>query len=100
MPTQMLDKNTNYNWLKQTNTFDTSNTYVLPTLSTQVKTTSLIVNVENANKKSKINPSDKNDTNDDDIFRLKRRFLKDTGKLHGYFARKQTEKNQKEKQFL
>ncbi|CAM4805641.1 unnamed protein product [Rotaria magnacalcarata] len=100
MPTQMLDNNTNYNWLKQTNTFDTSNTYALPTLSTQAKTTSLIVNVENTNRKSKINPSDKNDTNDDDIFRLKRRFLKDTGKLHGYFARKQTEKNQKEKQFL
>ncbi|CAF4190573.1 unnamed protein product, partial [Rotaria sordida] len=108
IPTQILDNNTNYNWLKQTNTFDTSNTYVLPTLSTQNKQTSLIVNVENINKKSKlisslINQFDKNennDNNDDDIFRLKRRFLKDTGKLHSYFARKQNEKKRKEKQFL
>ncbi|CAF4703084.1 unnamed protein product, partial [Rotaria sp. Silwood2] len=105
IPTQVLDNNTNYNWLKQTNTFDTTNTYALPTLSTQNKTTSLIVNVENKNKKSKINSllinqSNINENNEDDIFRLKRRFLKDTGKLHSYFARKQNEKKQKEKQFL
>ncbi|CAF4434458.1 unnamed protein product [Rotaria sp. Silwood2] len=85
IPTQMLDNNTNYNWLKQTNTFDTSNTYILPTLSTQNKQTSLIVNVENTNKKSKlnslsINQFNKNDNDEDDIFRLKRRFLKDTEK--------------------
>ena len=96
IPTQMLDNTTNYNWLKQTNTFDTTNTYALPTLSMQDKKTSLIVNVEN--KKSNINHD--RDDNNDDIFRLKRRFLKDTGKLHGYFARKQNEKKQKEKQFL
>jgi len=95
IPTQMLDNNLNYNWLKQTNTFDTTNTFVLPTLSTQTKKTSLIVNVEKSNT-SKINQSD----NDDDIFRLKRRFLKDSGKLHRYFARKQNEKKQQEKQFL
>ncbi|CAF2644461.1 unnamed protein product [Rotaria sp. Silwood2] len=105
IPTQVLDNNTNYNWLKQTNTFDTTNTYALPTLSTQNKTTSLIVNVENKNQKSKINSllinqSNINENNEDDIFRLKRRFLKDTGKLHSYFARKQNEKKQKEKQFL
>jgi DNA-dependent protein kinase catalytic subunit len=92
IPTQIIDNNINYNWLKQTNTFDTTNTFILPTLSIQTKkTTSLIVNVE----KTILNSKD-----DDDIFRLKRRFLKDTGKLHGYFIKKQNEKKQKEKQFL
>ncbi|CAF4200726.1 unnamed protein product, partial [Rotaria sordida] len=38
---------------------------------------------------------------DDDIFRLKRRFLKDSGQLHAaYFARRQNEKKENEKQFL
>ncbi|CAF4567980.1 unnamed protein product, partial [Rotaria sp. Silwood1] len=111
IPTQILDNNNiNYNWLKQTNTFDTSNTYVLPTLSTQNKETSLLVNVENKNQKlqknllltNQFNKNENNNNNNDndDIFRLKRRFLKDTGKLHSYFARKQNEKKQKEKQFL
>ncbi|CAF3998503.1 unnamed protein product [Rotaria magnacalcarata] len=58
VPTQMLDNNNNssYNWLKQTNTLDSINTFMLPTLSTQTKkTTSLIVDVDNTNKKSKTN---------------------------------------------
>ncbi|CAF4301018.1 unnamed protein product, partial [Rotaria sordida] len=33
IPTQMLDNNTNYNWLKQTNTLDSINTFMLPALS-------------------------------------------------------------------
>jgi DNA-dependent protein kinase catalytic subunit len=94
VPTQMLDNNINYNWLKQTNTFDTTNTFALPTISTQTKKTSLMVNVD------KPNPSSIIKSEENDIFRLKRRFLKDTGKLHGYFARKQVEKKQQEKQFL
>jgi DNA-dependent protein kinase catalytic subunit len=96
IPTQILDNNNiNYNWLKQTNTFDTTNTFLLPTLSTQTKKTSLMVNVEKKNSSKIIQSEDEND-----IFRLKRRFLKDNGQLHGYFARKQNEKKQKEKQFL
>ena len=87
VPTQMLDQNTNYNWMKQTNTLDSSNTFALPSLATQTKkTTSLIVNVDNSNKKNKINTqinSQQQDDDDDDIFRLKRRFLKDSGQLHG-----------------
>lgn len=87
VPTQMLDQNTNYNWLKQTSTLDSSNTFALPSLSTQTKkTTSLIVNVDNSNKKNKINTqinSQHVEEDDDDIFRLKRRFLKDSGQLHG-----------------
>lgn len=93
VPTQMLDNNnngsTNYNWLKQTNTLEATNTFTLPTLVTQTrKTTSLIVDVDSTNKKPKINTqtkvqSQKNDEEDDDIFRLKRRFLKDSGQLHG-----------------
>ncbi|CAF4289813.1 unnamed protein product, partial [Rotaria sordida] len=52
IPTQMLDNNTNYNWLKQTNTLDSINTFMLPALSAQTKkTTSLIVDVDNTNKK-------------------------------------------------
>ncbi len=100
IPTQMVDnKNINYNWLKQTDTFDTTNTFALPTLSsTQTKKTSLMVNVDKSNS-STISKSDKNE-DDNDIFRLRRRFLKDTGKLHSYFARKQNEKKQQEKQFL
>ena len=96
MPTQ----NQNYNWLKQTNTFDNSNTFVLPTLTTtQTKTTSLIVNVEKSSP-TKEQGAIRSDDDDDDIFRLKRRFLKDSGQLHGYFARKQFEKKQNEKKFL
>ncbi|CAF1392236.1 unnamed protein product [Adineta steineri] len=98
IPTQILDNNNiNYNWLKQTNTFDTTDTFALPTLSTQTKkTTSLIVDV--VNKKTNIKSNNKDE---DDIFRLKRRFLKDTGELHKYFfAKKQNEKKQNEKQFL
>jgi hypothetical protein len=87
IPTQMLENNnTNYNWLKQTNTLDSTNTFTLPTLTTQTKkTTSLIVDVDNTNKKMKTNTqtTEKNDEEDDDIFRLKRRFLKDSGQLHG-----------------
>lgn len=85
VPTQMLDNNTNYNWLKQTNTLDSSNTFALPTLGTQTrKTTSLIVDVDNSNKKPKLNTqTQKYEEEDDDIFRLKRRFLKDSGQLHG-----------------
>jgi hypothetical protein len=84
LPTQMLDNNTNYNWLKQTNTLDSINTFALPTLTTQTKkTTSLIVEVDNTNKKTKINPKIEDEEDDDDIFRLKRRFLKDSGQLHG-----------------
>jgi hypothetical protein len=89
IPTQMLDNSTNYNWLKQTNTLDSTNTFMLPTLTTQTKkTTSLIVDVDNTNKKNKTNTqttiqTQKNDDEDDDIFRLKRRFLKDSGQLHG-----------------
>ena len=98
VPTQMLENNSNYNWLKQTNTFDTSGTFVLPTLSTQTKKTSLMVNVEKSSLSSKRKTS--NEEDDEDIFRLRRRFLKDTGKLHRYFARKQNEKKQQEKQFL
>ncbi|CAF0848203.1 unnamed protein product, partial [Adineta ricciae] len=104
VPTQMLDNGTNYNWLKQTSTLDSTNTFALPTLSTQPrKTTSLIVDVD---KKPKTNNSmatqtQQADEDDDDIFRLKRRFLKDSGQLHAaYFARKQNEKKQNEKQFL
>ncbi|CAF4600371.1 unnamed protein product, partial [Rotaria sp. Silwood2] len=109
IPTQMLDNNnnTNYNWLKQTNTLDSINTFMLPTLSTQTKkTTSLIVDVDNTNKKLKTNTqinalSQKDDEEDDDIFRLKRRFLKDSGQLHAaYFARRQNEKKETEKQYL
>ena len=96
VPTQMLENNANYNWLKQTNTFDTSSTFVLPTLSTQTKKTSLMVNVEKSSSKGKT----VDESEEEDIFRLRRRFLKDTGKLHRYFARKQTEKKQQEKQFL
>jgi hypothetical protein len=87
LPTQMLENNTNtnYNWLKQTNTLDSINTFALPTLSTQTKkTTSLIVEVD---KKNKINTQSQKikeeEEEDDDIFRLKRRFLKDSGQLHG-----------------
>jgi hypothetical protein len=86
IPTQMLDNNTNYNWLKQTNTLDSINTFALPSLATQTKkTTSLIVDVD---KKPKTNTqttiqTQKTDEEDDDIFRLKRRFLKDSGQLHG-----------------
>ncbi|CAF3346268.1 unnamed protein product, partial [Rotaria sp. Silwood2] len=107
--TQMLDNNnnTNYNWLKQTHTLDSINTFMLPTLSTQTKkTTSLIVDVDNTNKKLKTNTqinalSQKDDEEDDDIFRLKRRFLKDSGQLHAaYFARRQNEKKETEKQYL
>ncbi|CAF4428339.1 unnamed protein product, partial [Rotaria sp. Silwood2] len=67
--------------LKQTNTFDTSNTYILPTLSTQNKTTSLLVNFENKDQKLKQNSltinqlnknENKNNNDDDDIFRVKR----------------------------
>ena len=90
VPTQMLDNHTNYNWLKQTSTLDSTNTFALPSLATQTKkTTSLIVDVDNANKKNKANASSTNaqsqkvDEDDDDIFRLKRRFLKDSGQLHG-----------------
>ena len=91
VPTQTLDNNTNYNWLKQTNTLDSLNTFALPTLVTQTKkTTSLMVDVNNTYKKSKVNtqtklPNEKKDEDDDDddIFRLKRRFLRDTGQLHG-----------------
>ncbi|UJR22353.1 hypothetical protein I4U23_025415 [Adineta vaga] len=102
LPTQMSDNhNLNYNWLKQTNTFDTTNTFALPTLSTQTKNTSLIVNVSKTKPtNSKFDKEEKDDDDDDDIFRLKRRFLKDTGKLHKYFARKQNEKKQQEKEFL
>lgn len=105
VPTQMLDNNnnTNYNWLKQTNTLDSLNTFVLPTFSTQTKkTTSLIVDVDNTNKKPKIaNTQNQYDEEDDDIFRLKRRFLKDSGQLHAaFFARRQNEKKENEKQFL
>ncbi|CAF4180902.1 unnamed protein product [Rotaria sordida] len=97
VPTQMLDNNnTNYNWLKQTNTLDSINTFMLPTLSTQTKkTTSLIADVDNTNKKSKTNTqiniqNQKNDKEeDDDIFRLKRRFLKDSGQL---YSKNQVEK--------
>ncbi|CAF4109608.1 unnamed protein product, partial [Rotaria sordida] len=95
VPTQMLDNNnTNYNWLKQTNTLDSINTFMLPTLSTQTKkTTSLIGDVDNTNKKSKTNTqiniqNQKNDKEDDDIFRP------------AYFARRQNEKKETEKQFL
>lgn len=86
VPTQMLDQNTNYNWLKQTNTSDSTNTFALPTLSTQTKkTTSLIVNVDNSKQKNKTSTqiNSQIDEEDDDIFRLKRRFLKDSGQLHG-----------------
>ncbi len=103
LPTQMLDNNTNYNWLKQTNTLDSINTFTLPTLTTQIKkTTSLIVNVDNTNKKNiQTQKNDVDEDDDDDIFRLKRRFLKDSGQLHAaYFARKQNEKKQNEKEFL
>ena len=39
LPTQIVDNNNiNYNWLKQTNTFDKTETFALPTLSsTQTK---------------------------------------------------------------
>ncbi|CAF4747411.1 unnamed protein product [Rotaria sp. Silwood2] len=47
LPSQMLDNTTAYNWLKQTNTF------ALPTLSTQTKRIPLMINVDNINKKSK-----------------------------------------------
>ncbi|CAF3972548.1 unnamed protein product [Rotaria sordida] len=90
IPTQMLDNNTNYNWLKQTNTLDSINTFMLPTLSTQTKKTNTQINIEN----------EKNDEEDDDIFRLKRRFFKDSGQFHAaYFPRRQNEKkeNQVEK---
>ncbi len=86
VPTQMLDNNTNYNWLKQTNTLDSTNTFALPTLTTQTKkTTSLIVDVDKKNKTNTQTTiqTQKNDEEDDDIFRLKRRFLKDSGQLHG-----------------
>ena len=82
-PTQ----STTYNWLKQTDTFDTTNTFVLPTLDTQKKRTSLMVDLLAKDE-------------EDEIFRLKRRFLKDSGKLHSYFARQQNEKKEKEKDFL
>ncbi|CAF3651048.1 unnamed protein product [Rotaria socialis] len=107
LPTQMLDNNNgSYNWLKQTSTLDSINTFALPTLGTQTKkTTSLIVDVDNTNKKPKINAQSNTqnqyDEQDDDIFRLKRRFLKDSGQLHAaYFARRQNEKKEDEKQFL
>ncbi|CAF3517973.1 unnamed protein product, partial [Rotaria sp. Silwood2] len=45
LPSQMLDNTTAYNWLKQTNTF------ALPTLSTQTKRIPLMINVDNINKK-------------------------------------------------
>jgi hypothetical protein len=86
IPTQMLDNNTNYNWLKQTNTLDSTNTFALPTLTTQTKkTTSLIVDVDKTNKKTTqtTGQTQKIEEDDDDIFRLKRRFLKDSGQLHG-----------------
>ena len=90
VPTQMLDTNTNYNWLKQTNTLDSINTFTLPTLAAPArKTTSLMVNVDNAKKTSKSNGPNldlQQDDDDDDIFRLKRRFLKDSGQLHGQFS--------------
>ncbi|CAF1316968.1 unnamed protein product [Adineta steineri] len=104
VPTQMLDTNTNYNWLKQTNTLDSINTFALPTLATQTKkTTSLIVDVD---KKTKTNTQTTMQTQnieeeDDDIFKLKRRFLKDSGELTKYyFAKKQNEKKQNEKELL
>ncbi|CAF1189299.1 unnamed protein product, partial [Adineta ricciae] len=101
IPTQMLENtNLNYNWLKQANTFDTTSTFALPTLATQTKQTSLIVNVSKSSKTTTNTGSNKDEEEEEDIFRLKRRFLKDTGKLHGYFARKQNEKKQKEKEFL
>ena len=101
VPTQVLDNNLNYNWLKQSNTFDTTNTFVLPTLSTQTKTDFIDGQCGEKSTTTKANKStDDNNDDDDDIFRLRRRFLKDSGKLHGYFARKQNEKKQQEKQFL
>lgn len=91
LPTQASDGNSqNYDWLKQGNTLDSLNTFMLPSLSTQTrKTTSLIVDVEKSNKKNQIsgnNQSQMSQTqndDDDEIFRLKRRFLKDSGQLHG-----------------
>ncbi|CAF5012044.1 unnamed protein product, partial [Rotaria sp. Silwood1] len=96
IPTQILDNNNiNYNWLKQTNTFDTSNTYLMLKIKIKnYKKNLLLINQFNKNE------NNNNNNDNDDIFRLKRRFLKDTGKLHSYFARKQNEKKQKEKQFL
>ncbi|CAF4671313.1 unnamed protein product, partial [Rotaria magnacalcarata] len=78
------NNNGSYNWLKQTSTLDSINTFALPTLGTQTKkTTSLIVDVDNTNKKPKTNTQSNTqnqyDEQDDDIFRLKRRFLKDSG---------------------
>ena len=91
VPTQLAtDTATNYNWLKQTDTFDATNPM---TLSTQTRTTSLMINVEKSAKKEL-------NTDQDEIFRLKRRFLKDNGKLHTYFARKQNEKKQHERHYL
>ena len=86
VPTQMLDNPTNYNWLKQTNTLDSTNTFALPSLVTQTKkTTSLMVDVDKTSRKAKseVQSQKIDEEDDDDIFRLKRRFLKDSGQLHG-----------------
>jgi DNA-dependent protein kinase catalytic subunit len=89
LPTQTSDtlSTMNYNWLKQSETFDT-----ITSSSTSMNKTSLIINVDKINKQM--------NSNDDDIFRLKRRFLKDNGQLHKYFVRQQYEKNEKEKELL
>ena len=107
VPTQMLENTMNYNWLKQTNTLDATNTFALPTLASQTKkTTSLIVDVEKKKPMTNINSIQTQQINaeediDDDIFRLKRRFLKDSGQLNAaYFAHRQNEKKQNEKQLL
>ena len=87
VPTQLLENSTNYNWLKQTNTLDSTNTFALPTLSTQTKkTTSLIVDVDSKKLKTNVQ-SQQIEEEDDDIFRLKRRFLKDSGQLHGSYSK-------------
>ena len=87
VPTQLADnQQSNYDWLKQGNTLDSINTFALPSLATQSrKSTSLMVDLEKTAKKPKLNTSKEiaDDEDDDEIFRLKRRFLKDSGQLHG-----------------
>ena len=89
LPTQVPGEKT-YNWLKQSDTFDPST--AMTQLSSSMNTQTTYTQVKEKEKDE--------DKGEEEIFRLKRRFLKDTGQLHSYFARQQNEKKAKEKQFL
>ncbi|CAF0948619.1 unnamed protein product, partial [Didymodactylos carnosus] len=104
IPTQQLEQasKSSYNWLKQSNTLDTASTFALPTMQTH-KNSALLFDIGGDNKRTKL-PSQTQQAEDSemdaDIFRLKRRFLKDSKQLSNYFIKKQYEKKRQETEML